>query len=395
MNSYFAVTAPGLEALASRELRALNLIAEAPVTPTPGSDVPLSTDVGGIAFTGDLTALYRANLHLRTASRVLLRLGSFHAKAFPELRKKASRLEWARYLVPGQAVAVRATCHHSKLYHSGAVVERIFGAIADSLGGNVVEQKPGEEETANPPQLVLVRLVDDECTISIDSSGELLHRRGYRQALAKAPLRETLAAAIVLASDWDMSTPFIDPFCGSGVIPIEAALLALGLPPGRHRRFAFMDWPGFNQTHWNAVQADANTPSSREIPPILASDRDAGAIAMAQQNADRAGVLQHIDFRCQAVSALEPPAALGTLVTNPPYGVRLSANKDLRNLYAQFGNVLRSKCMGWHTAILCSDLMLLGQTGLRLDTSFTLVNGGLKVRLGKGVVKAMSQKKKR
>lgn len=393
MNSFFAVAAPGLEALTAGELRRLSLVqATAPAAATDSP--PATADAGGVAFEGDLEALYRANLHLRTASRVLVRLGNFHAKAFPELRKKASRLDWARYLAPGQPVAIRATCHHSKLYHSGAVAERIAGAIEDRLGGAISEQKPGEEEAANPPQLVLVRLVDDECTISIDSSGELLHRRGYRQALAKAPLRETLAAAMVLESGWDTTSPLLDPFCGSGVIPIEAALLALGLPPGRHRRFAFMDWPSFDPARWEAVQNEAFLQPPRVLPPILASDRDAGAIAMAQQNAERAGVAQHIQFSCQAVSAIDPPPSVGWVVTNPPYGVRLNANKDLRNLYAQFGNVLRAKCMGWHTAILCSDLMLLGQTGVRLDTSFTMVTGGLKVRLGKGFVKESRPKKR-
>jgi len=391
LNSFFAVAAPGLEALTAGELRRLNLIpATLPAVSTAAK--PATADAGGVAFEGDMDALYRANLHLRTASRVLVRLGSFHAKAFSELRKKGSRLDWARYLAPGQPVAIRATCHQSKLYHSGAVVERIAGAIADSLGGAISEQKPGEEEGANPPQLVVVRLVNDECTVSIDSSGELLHRRGYRQALAKAPLGETLAAAILLESGWDTTSPLLDPFCGSGVIPIEAALLALGLPPGRHRRFAFMDWPNFDPQRWQALQNQAPSQPSREIPLILASDRDAGAITMAQQNAERAGVAQHIQFRCQAVSAINPPALAGWVVTNPPYGVRLSANKDLRNLYAQFGNVLRAKCMGWHTAILCSDLMLLGQTGIKLDTSFAMVTGGLKVRLGKGIVKAASAK---
>lgn len=393
MNSFFAVTAPGLEALTRGELRRLNLLGTADPS-APANETAAASEAGGVVFEGDLDALYRANLHLRTASRVLVRLGSFNAKAFPELRKKASRLDWARYLTPGQPVAIRATCHHSKLYHSGAVVERVAGAIADSLGSPISEQKPGDEESENPPQLVLVRLVNDECTVSIDSSGELLHRRGYRLAIAKAPLRETLAAAMLLESGWDAATPLLDPFCGSGVIPIEAALLALGLPPGRHRRFAFMDWPHFDQERWRVVQDEALSPSARELPPILASDRDAGAIGMAQQNAERAGVAQYIQFTCQAVSAIEPPPIAGWVVTNPPYGVRLSANKDLRNLYAQFGNVLRAKCMGWHATILCSDLTLLGQTGIRLDTSFTMVSGGLKVRLGKGVVKAASQKKR-
>lgn len=379
MNSFFAVTAPGLETFTAQELHRLNLL--------PDATNPPMTEAGGVAFQGELDAMYRANLHLRTASRILVRIGDFNAAAFSELRKKASRLDWASYLVPGQAVAIRATCHKSKLYHADAVAERVAGAIADQLGQPVSHQKPGDEEADNPPQLVVVRLVHDHCTVSMDSSGELLHRRGYRQAVAKAPLRETLAAAMLLASEWDTTSPLLDPFCGSGTLPIEAALLALGLPPGRNRHFAFMDWPGFDEKRWAALLAECQPRAGVELPPIMASDRDAGAIRMAQENAERAGVAQHIQFTCQAVSAISPPAGTGWVVTNPPYGVRISSNKDLRNLYAQLGNVLRAKCPGWHTAILCNDLMLLGQTRLTLDTSLSILNGGIKVRLGRGLVK--------
>ncbi len=409
MNSFFAVTAPGLEALTAQELQRLNLL------PTVES--------GGVAFQGDLDALYRANLHLRTASRVLVRMGDFNAAAFSELRKKASRLDWARYLVPGQPVAIRATSKASKLYHADAVAERIAGAIADSLGQPIVRQKLGDEEAANPPcmeggscaslrsphlgilpgaqvspevgsrerpsQLVVVQLSHNHCTVSVDSSGELLHRRGYRQAVAKAPLRETLAAALLLAAPWDTATPLIDPFCGSGTVPIEAALLALGIAPGRQRRFAFMSWPGFDEKRWMTLLAESQAAMRIELPPgcqIIASDRDAGAVRMAQENAARAGVAQHIQFTCQAVSAIRPTTAPGWIITNPPYGVRVSSNKDLRNLYAQLGNVLRTQCRSWHVAILCNDQALLAQTRLTLDTSFSLLNGGIKVRLARGLI---------
>lgn len=378
MESFFAVTTPGLEAITAQELRRLNLLSM--------TDGAALAEAGGVAFQGDPDAMYHANLWLRTASRILLRVGEFHATAFSELRDKAGRIDWARYVRPAQPVVIRATCHKSKLSHSDAVAERIIGAIADRLGVPVFQQKPTDEEAANPPQLIVVRLVNNRCTVSIDTSGELLHRRGYRQAVAKAPLRETLAAAMLFIAEWDTTSPLIDPFCGSGTIAIEAALLALGLPPGRQRRFAFMDWPGFDEKRWAAVLADAQPRSGIVVPPILASDRDAGAIRMAQENARRAGVAGDIEFICQAVSAIRSPARLGWVITNPPYGIRVSANRDLRNLYAQLGNVLRAKCPDWHVAIMCTDLMLLGQTRLALDTSHVLMNGGIKVRVAKGVV---------
>ncbi len=394
VNSFFAVTAPGLEVLTTQELQRLNLL--------PDVVTAATTEPGGVAFQGDLDALYRANLHLRTASRILVRVGDFSAAAFSELRKKAGRLDWARYLVPGQSVVIRATCKASKLYHADAVAERVAGAIADCLGQPVIRQKPGDEEAANPPcreahvsqgelpsQLIVVQLSHNHCTVSIDASGELLHRRGYRQAVAKAPMRETLAAAMLLAAPWDPASSLLDPFCGSGTLPIEAALLALELPPGRNRRFAFMDWPGFDTKRWAALLAESQVRVRTELPSgchIIASDRDAGAVRMAQENAERAGVAQHIQFTCQALSAIRPPANSGWVITNPPYGVRVSSNKDVRNLYAQLGNVLRAKCPGWHTAILCNDKALLAQTRLVLDTSLSMLNGGIKVWLARGRV---------
>ncbi len=368
-------SAPGLEPFTARELS--RLFSEA---------AAFQPEPGGVTLRGGREALYRANLHLRTAGRILARLGMpFLARDFGELEQKAARLPWERCLAPGQPLALRVTCRKSKLYHSEAVAERILAAIAARLGRASLRLKPAEEESGNPPQLILVRLAEDRCTVSADSSGELLHRRGYRLAGAKAPLRETLAAGMLLASGWDCAAPLLDPFCGSGTIPIEAALLARGLPPGLGRRFAFMDWPDFDADLWERVKNDRQT-TERPLPPILASDRDAGAIRMAQENAARAGVADCVQFTCRAVSALEPPAGPGWVVTNPPYGRRVSAGKDLRGLYARFGDVLRARCPAWQVCILSGDPILLGQTRLPLDTSLGLLNGGLQVRLGIGKV---------
>lgn len=394
METLFAVSPPGLAPFTAQELHRLQLHS--------ASGPAENDDHAGVEFPGDLAAIYRANLHLRTANRLLVRLGEFEAVGFVELRKRASRLPWERYLKPGQPVALRVTCHKSRLYHSDAVAERVAWAIGDHLGKpssvqKHSEQDDGEPTDRNPPQLITVRLLHDRCTISVDSSGELLHRRGYRLALAKAPLRETLAAGMVLASGWlpdanSVPAPLLDPFCGSGVIPIEAALLARGIAPGRHRRFAFMDWPGFDAALWSGLVADADQQSrdqsARQAGPlrILASDRDAGAIEQAQANAERAGVADAIEFSVRAISAIEPPKQPGWVVTNPPYGIRITADQDLRHLYARFGAVLRSKCLGWRVAILCSEPQLLRETRLTLDSQLSLVNGGVPVRLGRGVV---------
>jgi len=390
----FAVSAPGLEAFTAHELRGMGLAASLPASQ---GGAGMDEESGGVAFEGGRREIYRANLWLRTASRVLVRLGEFSAVNFQELRKKAGRLEWERFLAPGQAVTLRVTCRKSRLYHSDAVAERLAGAIGDRLGKpplfepTPAEKVPGElPEGQAAPALIVVRLLHDRCTISVDSSGELLHRRGYRLATAKAPLRETLAAGMLLAAGWDPAAALVDPFCGSGTIPIEAALMKLGIAPGSARRFAFMDWPDFDKPLWEALLAESqgNTPTG--MAPILASDRDAGAIEAAQSNAERAGVASEIEFSCRAVSdalaGIPPGSGVGWVVTNPPYGVRVSADKDLRNLYARFGKALREACPGWQVAILCSDEQLVRQTGLRLDTSLSLVNGGVAVRLARGIV---------
>ncbi len=377
---FFVVTVPGLEAFTAREMRALALAGK-----RTGHSM-----IGGLEFAGSLRDLYCLNLHLRTASRVVVRLGEFYAAAFSELRKKASHLPWEYYLRPGQPVTLRVTCHQSKLYHSDAVAERVASAIGDRLGLPASNVAWDEETSGSPPQIVLVRLENNIVTVSVDASGALLHRRGYRLATAKAPLRETLAAAMLFASGWEAlaeaRAPLLDPFCGSGTIPIEAALLARRIAPGKARRFAFMDWPTFDAGLWAEVHATALAAEREDAPPLLASDRDAGAIRAAQDNAERAGVAESISFACHAVSAIAPPPGPGWVVTNPPYGVRVSGDKDLRNLYAQVGNVLRLHCPAWQVALLCSSLQLLQQTRLPLDTSLSWVNGGLRVLLARGTV---------
>jgi len=373
MDDLFAVVSPGLESIAKIEMEKLGL-------------KPVSIENGGVLFQGDLKTIYRSNLNFRTVSRVLVRLGHFHASAFSELRKKASRLPWEKYIAPGQPLSIRATCHKSRLYHSDGVIERVLGAINDRLGSTSTHHKPSDMEEKSLYQLIVVRLVNDECTISIDSSGELLHRRGYRLATAKAPLRETLAASLLIASGWNKIDPLLDPFCGSGSIPIEAALLAKGIPPGISRQFAFMLWPNYDKMIWKNLLTTILTKPLNEMPIIQASDRDAGAIEMSIANATRAGVQDLIEFNCEAISSISPPKNPGFLITNPPYGFRVNSNKDLRNLYAQFGNVARSRCKNWNIAILCSDINLLAQTKIKLDTSLRFNNGGIGVYLGKGIV---------
>ena len=367
----FAICAPGLEELLEAEMRALGLAVG-------------KRDVGGIAFAGGSSALFRANLWLRTATRIIARVGDFHARLFDELERHARRLEWTRFLAGGQPVRLRVWTSKSRLYHTGAVAQRIAAAMEKSTGvAPTVASGTGDDEEEGETPLVIVRLFRDQCTVSVDSSGALLHRRGYRLATAKAPLRETLAAALVLASGWDARSPLLDPLCGAGTIPIEGALLARRIPPGLSRRFAFMEWPGFHPPTWDSVVDEARAQILPFAPaPILGSDRDAGAVAAARANAQRAGVEADIELEEKVISRITPPAGetAGAIVTNPPYGVRVGDRAALRNLYAQLGNVARERFPGWRLTALTADPRLEGQLGGPLETVLSTKNGGIAVR---------------
>jgi putative N6-adenine-specific DNA methylase len=390
----FAVCAPGLEPITADELRALG--AEA-VRPEPG----------GVAFRGSAHVLFGANLMLRTATRVLLRLGEFHARDFEQLRRRASRLAFEDCIAPGRAVRISVTCSRSRLRHTGAVAERVRLAIGDRVGteipvaesgkaakrprsepqaSEVHSGRPQASEVHSDSQLVLVRLVHDRCVVSLDASGALLHQRGWRKVGGKAPLRETLAAGLLLASGWDAASPLADPFCGSGTIPIEAALLSRKLAPGRGRRFACQDWPGFDAAHAARAAADAEAAALGSAPAIRGSDRDAGAIDAARVNAEAAGVGIDIAFEQRTISDFEPPSGTGWIVCNPPYGVRLRGGGDLRDLYARFGAVLRRRCPGWRVALLCADPRLVRASELSLEPRASWRNGGLKVEVFTGAV---------
>jgi putative N6-adenine-specific DNA methylase len=363
----FAAAAPGLEPLVAAELRALGEVQ---------SVVVGETEPGGVSFRANRAGLYAANLYLRIASRVLVRIGTFHASAFHELERHAARLPWREFVATGSPVAFRVTSRKSRLYHQDAIAQRLLAAA----GGTTAPEGDAAQE-------FVVRLFRDECTVSADASGELLHRRGYRLATAKAPLRETLAAAMLAGSGWDGSAPVVDPMCGSGTIPIEAALMARRIPPGMARPFAFMRWPGFDRSAWERLVEHAREDVLPRPPSaILGSDRDAGAVAASVANAERAGVAGDIEWGRAAISAMAPPLGPGWIVTNPPYGVRVGERRDLRDLYAQLGNVARRCCPGWEVAFLAAHQELERQTGLEQAVRFTTENGGIRVRLVQGKV---------
>jgi putative N6-adenine-specific DNA methylase len=375
----FVITAPGLEPLALAELKAIG-VSDARVTE------------GGASFAATRKTLYECNLHLRTASRVVVRASEFGAKAFHELERRAGKVPWERFISPNLSVSVRVTCRKSRLYHSDAVAERVSSAIWSRVPAvRVASESDSDSDDTNASgnQLILVRLLYDRCTISVDSSGALLHLRGYRQAVAKAPMRETLAAAVIMASGWSGDAPLMDPMCGSGTIPVEAALIARRIAPGLHRQFAFEQWPDFDARVWSeATDAARDRELPRAAGPIKGSDRDAGAIDAAAANADRAGVAGDIEFSRRPISAIEPPNGPGWIISNPPYGVRVGERDRLRDLYAQLGNVLRARCPAWNLAFVSADPGFERQVRVPLQPILRTSNGGIKVRVVTGLVPA-------
>lgn len=375
---WYGIVAPGLEPLALAEAQALGLGA--------------SLEAGGIAWTGNDRSGLVANAGLRIASRVVLRLASFEARSFAELERHARRIAWGNVLRTGDAVRFRVTCKKSKLYHSDAVAQRLADAVMRVVpgvraeGGSVGEDEIDDDEA--DVALIVVRVMRDVCTVSADSSGALLHRRGYRLATAKAPLRETIAAGLLAASEWDGTSPLVDPLCGSGTIPIEAALQSRGIAPGAHRRFAMERWPTVPALLGDQVRTQlAELAIARAPAEIVGSDRDAGGIAAATSNAERAGVSGDVALAVRSLSTSQfPGGSRGWVVTNPPYGVRVGDADRVRDLWAQLGNVLRERAPGWRVALLSPDAALERQLRIPLRAAASLSNGGIPVRIMVGEV---------
>jgi len=359
----FLAVAPGFEGLAADEARAAGF---AGATPVPG----------GVTLQGGWPDVWRANLDLRLPGRVLVRLGAFHAAHLAQLDKRARRFPFGDTLRADLPVRVDVTTRASKIWHARAAQQRIETALREGVGTSIA---------ADAPLTLKVRIDEDLVTLSLDSSGEALHKRGWKQAVAKAPLRETLAAAFLRQAGFDGSQTVIDPMCGSGTLVIEAAQIAAGIAPGGGRGFAFQQLASFDAAHWDRLLA-------RPLPPppparFFGQDRDDGAIRMSRANADRAGVAGCTVFTRQAISDLAPPpgAAPGLVITNPPWGARIGERKLLFALYATLGRVLAERFAGWRVGLIAPDAGLVKATGLGLTAAADPVDiGGIKASLWLG-----------
>ncbi len=354
----FLTGTPGLDDALLAETRALGFDALA---------VP-----GGVAFQGGWADVWRANLQSRGATRVLARIGSFMAFHLAQLDKRATKFDWAAILHRDVPVRVEVSSRKSKIYHAGAAAQRIEKALKDN----------GFKLEADAPVQIKVRIDDNRVTLSVDTSGESLHKRGHKVAVNKAPMRETLAALMLRRCGYDGAEPVIDPMCGSGTFVIEAAEVARDLWPGRSRDFAFKRLASFDAAAFAQLKATM-APRPATGLAFYGSDRDQGAIQMATQNADRAGVGDLTTFACHPFSDLQRPAGPpGLVIINPPYGGRIGKKHMLYGLYAALGTVLKDRFTGWRVGVVTSEPGLARAMALPFgDTGPVIAHGGLKVRL--------------
>ena len=371
---FFAATAPGLETICREELRVL----------LP-SGTPMAIVEGGVKFEGRLHDCYLADLNLRTANRLLMRIESFHAANFRELEKNLIAVPWELFILQDTPTHIRVTSRHSRLYHKDAVAARVQASIALRFAQNEFSGEASPEPTVT--QQIFVRLSDNRFTLSIDSSGDLLHKRGIKPRVAKAPIRETLAAAALILSGYTGTEPLVDPMCGSGTFAIEAALIAQKIPPGRFRDFAFMEWPSFQPKRWQHMkQAAEKKIVQTNTPFIFASDRDDRAVCELEDSVTQHGLSGIVAVSTRDFFDLSPTELTnrpGLVTLNPPFGRRLGLRRESEALFLSVCERLKKEYKGWKFVLISLNPRLAGMVPFR-STTHLLPHGGLKVALMTG-----------
>lgn len=369
MTRYFATCARGLEPVLARELAALGA-AEV----TPGR--------GGVGFAGDSALLYRANLWLRTAVRVLRPVLEAEVRSPDELYDAVRTLNWAEFLTPGHTLAVDCNVRDSALTHSQYAARRVKDAICDQF-----RERTGVRPSVDPERPMVglnLHVHRNHATLSLDCSWDSLHKRGYRPIQTIAPLNEALAAGLLLQTDWDGTVPLADPLCGSGTFCIEGAWMALRRPPGLTRKwFAFQGWPEFDRPLWNAIRDDARRGVLKELPaPIVGSDIHPGALELAKMNARAAGVGNLLKFDRLTVRDARPPdGPPGVLICNPPYGERIGDEKELVGLYRILGEVVGTHWQGWRAFVFTGNDRLARKVNLPVKHRVPFFNGKIPCHL--------------
>lgn len=365
---YFATTSKGLEEVLAGEVRALG-----------GKEVRPAA--GGVSFSGDTELGYRTNLWLRTAHHVLLVLSEFPAATPDDLYEGVRAAPWPDIFAVRKTIAVHATVRESGITHSRFAAQKAKDAVADRFREKLGSRP--DVDLRSPDVRINVRIVRDACTLSLDLSGESLNRRGYRGDPEEASLRETLAAGMLLLAGWNGLTSLIDPACGAGTIPIEAALISTNTAPGSlGRGFGFQHLSGYDRRLWEALLAEADgRERRRKIPRIEGSDLSEAAVRGARRNVRRAGVQGLVDLRRRDILDLAPEGPPGIILCNPPYGVRMRPGPETESFYRALGEALKKRCRGWTAYVLSGNPEATRHIGLKATRRFPLMNGPIDCRL--------------
>ena len=364
MTQYFATVARGLEPIAAQELERLG-----------ASNI--QPEFTGVRFTGNQKTLYRVNLWSRILFRVLVPIARFSCSNAKQLYYQIQGISWSDYLTPDQTFAVHCTGSNQQLNHTHFTALQVKNAIIDQQRRQFKQRS--SIDTKNPDLQINFHIHQNQGILSLDSSGSSLHRRGYRAAVGKAPLKESLAAALLDLAEWDVNLPFLDPMCGSGTLPLEASLKALNIAPGLFREnFGFMNWKDFDPQLWQQLEQEAEQAEKPQLPAaILGYDQDAEMLSQAQDNAQQCGVLDQITLMKKSLETLEAPSDQGVIICNPPYGERLGNAEELGALYKQLGDIFKQRFKGWTAFILCGSKALSKQVGLRTSRRIAVYNGSL------------------
>lgn len=345
-----------------------------------------------VRFKGDLEVLYRANLELRTAIRILMPIAGFQARNEEDLYRKMLRIDWSRYMSEHQTLAVDGVTFSDTFRHSKYIALKTKDAIVDQF-----RNKTGRRPNVNvmsPDLRINVHIVQNEVTVSLDSSGDSLHKRGYRKEVLDAPISEVLAAGIILLTGWKGEQTFIDPMCGAGTFLTEAALIAANLPPQMHRKaFGFQKWKNYNTELWEKVHREAVAKKVVPQHPILGFDKSFQAVRVAQRNLEAGGLEDFVTVTRRTFEKLVPPPGGGVLVTNPPYDERLK-EEDITSLYSMIGDQLKRKFEGFDAWLITSNQAAMKSVGLRHSVKIPMFNGALDCRLLKYEMYQGSKKNK-
>ncbi|MEZ5039278.1 MAG: THUMP domain-containing protein [Saprospiraceae bacterium] len=365
---YLAKTLAGLEEILAKELKAIG-----------AQDVEIGNRV--VRFSGDKTILYRANLELRTAIRILTPIHRFRVRHENELYKKVQQVDWSQYIGLNDTFAINAVTNSEAITHSHYAALKTKDAIVDQFR-NKTGQRPSVD-IHSPTLRLNLHIRNDWGTILLDSSGDSLHKRGYRQSTVPAPINEVLAAGMILLADWQADGHFVDAMCGSGTLPIEAALIAYNIPPQVLRQeFGFMRWPDFDAELWKETRKAALARSKDFAYEIWANDKDNDAIQATKANIRAIGFTDKIKVTQGDYSDFEPPVGSGLMMLNPPYDERLERS-DINALYKAIGDRLKQSYSGWEAWLISSNMAALKYIGLRPSRKIPLFNGPLECKFHK------------